>query len=183
MICFYICRSHKPLVGLVSWCHVLVLLSSKINDDINCYYIWCTHKTKVNIVYRLCNRKYCFVAVRGDITRVPENVATKVRQRVTLQCAGDSRLDWEKFIEGHVVPDHITYAGEVLEKHKNTLSLNTDGGQFDLVIKSAALSDGTTYQCKDVADSIEQNGDAEVIVFGKTYFPIVLRLITNFLKR
>ena len=106
--------------------------------------------------------------MRGDLTRYPENVATKVRQRVTLHCAGTNPVDWCMPVEGQTASHGITYAGEVLENQENTFSLNTDGGQFALVIKSTALSDGRVYRCKDVVDIVGHHADAEVIVFGKT---------------
>ena len=131
------------------------------------------HTKKNNIVYlHIYNHKYCFVAVRGDITRVPENVATKVRQRLTLPCAGNgsSIVDWEYLRWDLQREQPITYTGAVLDKYKERYSLNRDDGQFSLVIKPTALSDGGTYRCKDVLLVHEQHGDADVIVFGKTYF-------------
>ena len=72
---------------------------------------------------------------------------------------------------------------KVLDNRKDRYSLNTDGGQFALVIKSTILSDGKTYRCQDILNTAEQHVDAEVIVFGKTYFHIFHRLASNFLKR
>ena len=82
---------------------------------------------------------------------------------------------------GGAIAAVITYGGEVMDNLKDTFSLNTDGVQFDLVIKAIALSDGKVYRCKDFADAVEQYGDAEVIVFGKTYFPIFLSTRSLFL--
>ena len=108
--------------------------------------------------------------MRGDIIKTPKNVATKVRKRVTLDCAGgvDDKMQWTAPLTG----TPISVRNEIVNQSKDTFSLNTDGGQFALIIKSPVLSDGTTYRCKDIYESNAQHGDAEVIVFGKTYFPI-----------
>ena len=129
-------------------------------------------KHPVIIVYLHSNHKDCFIAVRGDITQTPKNVATKVRQSVTLHCAGDDIIEWAVLINPHNIIQLITYKKKVLDKYKDRFSLNTDGGQFTLIIKFPVLSDGKTYRCFDIATTLEQRGEAEVIVFGKTYFPI-----------
>ena len=124
----------------------------------------------VNIVYLHCNHKYCFIAVRGELSQVPQNVATKVRNKVTLPCAGDSNKQWDVVALDSINSIlTITYGKEIVDDLKDRFSLNTDGGQFSLVIKSPVLSDGTTYRCKEVINAQEQHGVAEVIVFGKTY--------------
>ena len=120
--------------------------------------------------------------MRGDITQTPKNVATKVRQRVTLPCAGVGVLEWTMFLFADVA-QYITYFGKVFDRFKDRFSLNTDGDQFTLVIMSTVLSDGKTFRCFDVINTHEHHGDAEVIVFGKTYFPIFHRPATNFLNR
>ena len=121
----------------------------------------------------------CFIAVRGDITQVPKNVATKVRQRLTLPCAGNSTMEWSMMVIGSNHEQVIIYNGKPLDKFKDSFSVNTDGGQFALVIKSTVLSDGKTYRCKDVAQANYHHGDAEVIVFGKTYFYMFYRPVSN----
>ena len=104
-------------------------------------------------------------------------MATKVRQRVTLACAGDStsRMHLDVVYAGPGNVQSVMYDGEVTKKFKDRFSLNKDGGQFALVINSTVLSDGRTYRCLDVNDGIKQRGDVEVIVFGKTYFQFVLQ--------
>ena len=126
-------------------------------------------KHPVIILYLHCNHKDCFIAVRGNIIQTPKNVATKVRQRVTLLCAGDGMEEWSELRRSGFAQS-ITYEEKVLYNYKDRFSLNTDGGQFTLVIKSPVLTDGIAYRCRDVTDSINQHGDADVIVFGKTYF-------------
>ena len=129
----------------------------------------------VFIVYLHFNHNYCFVAVRADITQSPKNVATKVRQRVTLTCAFDGvtlKRQWLR-LGSKDLNFQITAGEETIEdEFKDRFSLNTDGGQFTLVIKSPVLSDGGTYRCKDVFKAQSQCGEAHVIVFGKPYFPI-----------
>jgi hypothetical protein len=128
-------------------------------------------KHPVIILYLHCNHKDCFIAVRGNIIQTPKNVATKVRQRVTLLCAGDGMEEWAELRRSGFAQS-ITYEEKVLDNYKDRFSLNTDGGQFTLVIKSPVLSDGGTYKCKDVFKAQSQCGEAHVIVFGKPYFPI-----------
>ena len=125
--------------------------------------------TESLFLYLHCNHNDCFIAVRGNITQTPKNVATKVRQRVTLHCAGDGMEEWAELRRSGFAQS-ITYEEKVLDNYKDRFSLNTDGGQFTLVIKSPVLNDGITYRCLDVTDQAKQHGDAEVIVFGKTYF-------------
>jgi len=111
--------------------------------------------------------------VRGDITQTPSNVAMKVRQRVTLPCAGDSIMgfmQWELVYEEFHLEQPISYGPTLLDRFKDKFSLNKDGGQFALVFKSPVLNDGGTYRCRDMADAVKCHGDAEIIVFGKTYF-------------
>ena len=105
--------------------------------------------------------------------QTPKNVATKVQQRVTLSCAGDvdDTMQWlVVFIDPPLTHLTLTYGNKFKNQFKDTFSLNTDGGLFALVIKSAVLSDGRTYRCKNIYEAHLQHGDAEVIVFGKTYF-------------
>ena len=136
----------------------------------------------VFIVYLHCNHKHYFVAVRGDITQAPINVATKVRQRVTLPCAfdGNSVGQWAVYVirTKKKIENPITRDG-IVEKFTERFSLNTEGGQFALVIKSPVLSDGRGYICKNIYNSFNQHGDADVIVFGKTY---IFQFVTNFIK-
>ena len=125
------------------------------------------------IVDLFCDHTYCFIAVRADeITEAPMNVATKVHQSISLHCAGNGILQWDEFITSSKNAQPITYGKTVLNKFKENYSLNTDSGKFELVIKSPVLSDGGKYRCKAVTDAINQYGEAEVIVFGKTYFHI-----------
>ena len=51
----------------------------------------------------------------------------------------------------------------------NQCFLNTDGGDYQLVIKSAVLKDGGRYRCRGQFDP-NPHRDAEVIVFGKVQF-------------
>ena len=103
--------------------------------------------------------------MRGDITRSPKNVATKVRQSVTLQCDGHNHAHmlWDKKrTDGFyytVASQHL-----IIATHKH--GLINEGGHFDLVLKSPVLSDSGTYRCKNVFYDTDR-GVAEVIVFGK----------------
>ena len=124
-------------------------------------------------MYLYCDHKYSFFAVRTDeLTEAPSNVVTKVHQSVSLHCAGNGRLDWTELITSETLPKSITYAGEVLDTLKDKYSLNTDSGQFELVIKSPVLSDGGKYRCQAVDDVVNKYRDAEVLVIGKIYFHI-----------
>ena len=103
--------------------------------------------------------------MRGGITRSPKNVATKVRQSVTLQCDGHnhSEMLWDKKrTDGF----YNTLATQKWIKATHKHGLIDEKGHFDLVLKSPVLSDSGTYRCKEVWTTTDY-GVAEVIVFGK----------------
>jgi len=106
---------------------------------------------------------------RGEITQTPSNVATKVGQSVSLLCAGD-HLMWENYSTSSSNPQVLALDTTMVGRCKDgQCSLNTDAGKYELTINSPFLSDGGKYRCKSQFGTA-QYGDAEVIVFGKTYF-------------
>ena len=114
-----------------------------------------------------CDYENCFVAVRcEEITQKPINVVTKVGQSFTLLCAGNELL-WECYTRS--VSRTIAFDQTLVGRCKNgQCSLNTEGGKYELVVKSAVLGDGVRYRCKTQSGS--KYGYAEVIVFGKVFF-------------
>ena len=106
---------------------------------------------------------------RGEIVQTPSNVATKVGQSVSLLCAGD-HLMWEEYITSSLNPQVLALDSTMVGRCKDgQCSLNTEAGKYELTINSPLLNDGGKYRCKSQSGT-EQYGDAEVIVFGKTYF-------------
>ena len=93
-------------------------------------------------------------------------MATKVGERVTLSCAGDT-LNWVEHISNPVNAKTITSKSNIRNTSRH--GLNTDDGKNDLIIKSTQLADGGRYTCKDLWNDIYK-AEAEVIVFGKTCF-------------
>ena len=103
----------------------------------------------------------------GQLTQTPHNVAAMVGHSVTLICAGN-RLKWTESITSSSNAQEISTGGEILDESR--YSLNTEpAGKYSLIVTSPELKDGGQYRCayRQISTSY---GDAEVIVFGKTYF-------------
>ena len=119
--------------------------------------------------YLLPGNHSVFIAVRGgEPTRTPLNGVTKVGNSVALTCAG-TKLFWVEYITNPGGSESKTIINSTTIQNKSKYGLNTDpDGKFELIIKSPVLSDGGRYRCKDSWDEANR-GDAELIVFGKTF--------------
>ena len=119
--------------------------------------------------YLLPGNHSVFIAVRGgELTWTPLNVVTKVGNSVTLTCAG-TELSWVEYITNPGDSDSKTITFGTNITIKSTYDLNTDpDGKYELIIKSPVLLDCGRYRCKDKWNEANR-GDAELIVFGKTF--------------
>ena len=126
---------------------------------------------RISLSTYITSLKYCFIAAKGgDITQAPSNIVKKVGQRIKLLCCCGEDLTWEKYIEApsksYTLSFGTTLGGRCGD---DQCVLNTDDGNYELVVKSAVLGDGGRYRCKQQFKST-QHRDAEVIVFGKVHF-------------
>lgn len=91
--------------------------------------------------------------------------------RVTLLCKG-TKLAWLEYITDTVNPQEISTGKSILDETR--YGLNTEPAEkYDLIIKSVVLADGGTYQCGYRVDATQYT-KAELIVFGKTHFLILV---------
>ena len=99
-------------------------------------------------------------------------MASKVGDDVTFRCVGKGGLEWNKHIGGVNTWLKISTRNTVGNVSKYALNTKPEG-TYDLTIKSVLLSDARRYQC--ITMFVEGDyGDAELIVFGKTFFQFYL---------